>query len=276
MATQSVVTPGPRSTERAAISEKTLRTDRWWLLPLITFIGFSAFVIYSTWAAFDHHNYYTDPYLSPFYSPCLAKSCPSAIAWAHWNIGSWLSPALLILVFPLSFRATCYYYRKAYYRSFWLSPPACAVAEPHKKYTGETRFPLLIQNIHRYTWYPAAILGGILTYDAVLSFIYKDPITGGHHFFIGVGSFIFVINAVLILGYTFGCHSCRHITGGRINNFSKHPLRYRWWTFVSWLNKHHIRWAWGSLVWIGLVDLYVRLVATNNLHDYHHVFGAMH
>jgi hypothetical protein len=279
MATQTVATqepdsPEPRSTARAAISAKTLRTDRWWLLPLITFVGFSAFIIYSTWAAFANTHYYANPYLSPFYSPCLAKSCPDEVAWAHWNIGNWLSPALLVLIFPLSFRATCYYYRKAYYRSFWLSPPACAVSEPHKKYTGETRFPLLMQNLHRYAWYFAVIFSGILTYDAVTSFIYKDP--SGDHFFIGVGSFLFVLNALLILGYTFGCHSCRHITAGRINNFSKHPLRYKWWTFVSWLNKHHIRWAWLSLIWIAVVDLYVRLVSTGHIHDYHHVFGAMH
>ena len=60
-----------------------------------------------------------------------------------------LSPALIILIFPLGFRMTCYYYRKAYYRAFWLSPPACGVAEPHRPYTGETRFPLILQNIHR-------------------------------------------------------------------------------------------------------------------------------
>ena len=60
------------------------------------------------------------------------------------------SPALLILAFSLGFRLTCYYYyRKAHYRSFWQSPPACAVAEPHKRYTGETRFPLILQNVHR-------------------------------------------------------------------------------------------------------------------------------
>ena len=53
------------------------------------------------------------------------------------------------------FRLTCYYYRKAYYRSFWLSPPACAVPDGHKKYTGETRFPLIFQNLHRYFFYAA-------------------------------------------------------------------------------------------------------------------------
>ncbi len=37
----------------------------------------------------------------------------TVITW--WTI----SPALLILIFPLGFRLTCYYYRKAYYRGFW-------------------------------------------------------------------------------------------------------------------------------------------------------------
>ncbi len=61
-----------------------------------------------------------------------------------------------MLPFLLGFRLTCYYYRKAYYRAFWQSPPACAVAEPHGKYTGETRFPLIMQNVHRYFFYAAA------------------------------------------------------------------------------------------------------------------------
>ena len=70
-------------------------------------------------------------------------------------VGPWwaISPAIIILIFPLGFRMTCYYYRRAYYRAFWLSPPACAVAEPHRRYTGETRFPLILQNVHRYFFY---------------------------------------------------------------------------------------------------------------------------
>ena len=71
-----------------------------------------------------------------------------------------LPRAASILIFPLGFRLTCYYYRKAYYRGFWASPPACAVAEPHKKYTGETRFPLILQNIHRYFFYAALVVAG--------------------------------------------------------------------------------------------------------------------
>src|SRR5213080_3258196 len=56
---------------RASIAEKTLRTDRWWISPLTTFTIFSAFIVYATWRAFADSNYFAEPYLSPFYSPCL-------------------------------------------------------------------------------------------------------------------------------------------------------------------------------------------------------------
>ena len=79
------------------------------------------------WVA-DYH------YLTPFYSPCVSQRVhaggqPTSAAFLPdvW----WLPYAALTLPFLLLFRLTCYYYRKAYYRSFWLSPPACAVAEPH-------------------------------------------------------------------------------------------------------------------------------------------------
>jgi hypothetical protein len=194
------------------------------------------------------------------------KGCPPQADWAQLDGPMWISPALYILIFPLSFRATCYYYRKAYYRSFWLSPPACAVGEPHGKYSGETRFPLILNNIHRYAWYFAMIFAAILTWDAVLAFNFDG------HFGIGVGTGILVVNALLIAGYTLGCHSCRHITAGRINAFSKHPLRYRLWTFVNRLNNKHMQWAWASLVWVAVADGYIRLVANGTFHDYHHVF----
>jgi hypothetical protein len=279
MATQTVATQTARPTARAAIKARHLRTDRWWLDPLITFVVFGAFVIYATWAAFDHATvygngaphqwFYSKPYLSPFYSPCFADGCPSDINWGAVDVWHWLSPALYILIIPLGFRATCYYYRRAYYRAYWLSPPACAVAEPHKKYTGETRFPLLAQNLHRYFWYGSLIVGGVLAYDSVTAFMYTDH---GYHFFIGVGSFVLLINTILIWGYLLGCHSCRHITAGRINHFSKHPIRYRWWTLVSKLNHTHRQWAWASLIWIALADLYIRLVSNGTITDFHHIF----
>ena len=115
-------------------------------------------------------DYYASPYLSPFYSPCLDDCVEGASDFGQPFGVVAAVPALLILIFPLGFRMTCYYYRKAYYRAFWLSPPACAVAEPHAKYTGETRFPLILQNIHRYFWYAAVVVGVILSYDVVLAF----------------------------------------------------------------------------------------------------------
>src|SRR5437764_831868 len=133
-------------------------------------------------AGTGHRIYFADPYLSPLYSPCFMKGCPTQISWAQLNGPMWISPAIYILIFPLAFRATCYYYRKAYYRSFWLSPPACAVSEPHGRYTGETRFPLVLNNIHRYAWYFAMIFAGILTWDAAIAFDYDG------HFGFGVVS----------------------------------------------------------------------------------------
>ena len=145
-------------------------------------IGLLAFVAYSTWRAFENAYYFYEPLISPFYSPCLASNCAEGASMFGHPIGSWwvISPALLILIFPLGFRMTCYYYRKAYFRSFWLSPPACAVAEPHKSYSGETRLPLIINNIHRYFFYAGTLFNIFLTIDAVLAFRNAEKIGRAH------------------------------------------------------------------------------------------------
>ena len=94
-----------------ADSALTLRKDSWWVAPLVTGVVLGAFGIYSTWRALANEYFFAEPYLSPFYSPLILSD------W--WPF----SPALLILWAPLGFRATCYYYRKAYYRAYFLSPP---------------------------------------------------------------------------------------------------------------------------------------------------------
>jgi len=259
MATGTISTPG-----RAKIAERTLRTDRWWLQPLITFTVLFLFIIYATWRAFANKYYVAKPYISPFYSPCLAANCEPG-AGEVGIIGQWwkLSPALLILPFPLGFRLTCYYYRKAYYRSFWLSPPACAVAEPHKKYSGETRFPLIIQNIHRYFFWALLIFNTILTIDAIAAF--RNPQGEWGH--MGLGTLVLIANAVCLWMYSLSCHSCRHAVGGRLNHFSKHPVRYWMWTQVSKFNAHHPKWAWISLFSVAITDFYVLLVASGTITD---------
>ena len=254
---------GVGSPTRAQIDARTLRQDRWWLYPAATFTVFFGFVVYATIRAFWGSAYYSKPYLSPFYSPCLGDCVRGSSDFGQPFEGWPLSAALLVLIFPLGFRLTCYYYRKAYYRAFWFSPPACAVAEPHGRYTGETRFPLIFQNIHRYFWYFAMIFGVILTYDAVLGFRDADG-QWGH---MGLGTVLLLINAGLIWLYTLSCHSCRHIMGGKLKHFSKHPARYWAWQQISKLNARHMLLAWVSLIWLVLTDFYIFMLATGTISD---------
>jgi hypothetical protein len=261
-----VTTTADASAGRAQISARTLRTDRWWLPPLLTVIGLAAWVIYATVRVFMQKWYFVEQYhyLTPFYSPCISQGCdPEAAMFGRILPDWWFLPfAAATLPFLLLFRMTCYYYRKAYYRSFWLSPPACAVAEPHKKYTGETRFPLLGQNLHRYFFYAAAIISVLNTIDAVEALRGAD---GG--FGIGLGSVILWINVILLWAYTASCHSCRSIMGGRLNHFSKHPLRYKGWMFVSKLNHKHMELAWTTLGTLALTDFYVMALAAGWFSD---------
>src|SRR5919202_4844613 len=250
---------------RGGPAARTLRRDPWWAAALVTLVVLLGFVIYGTWVAFVNRNYYADPYVSPFYSPCLASNC----AHATWRlVGGWwrLSPALLVLPFPLGFRLTCYYYRKAYYRAFWWAPPACAVPDARRRYTGETRFPLILQNIHRYFFYLALPLPLILTWDALRAFHFPDG------WGVGLGTLVLLVNALFLWLYTLSCHSCRHLCGGKLNNFSRHPVRYWMWRKVTALNARHMPLAWISLVFVAFADIYVRLLATGVLSDPRLVF----
>jgi hypothetical protein len=251
---------------RPPIAAPTLRRDTWWLQPAIVVLVLGSFIVYSTWAAFQNAYYFAPPYLSPFYSPCISKSClHSTFGYGLPDITfpviGVLSPAFLILWGPGLFRLTCYYYRKAYYRSFWLAPPACAVRDVKRGYTGETGFPLWLQNYHRYTWYVAVIFIVLLTWDAILAFRFRDG------FGIGVGTIVMWINVLFLAGYTFSCHSCRHVCGGHVDVFSRSPARYGAWRFLTRLNERHPMFAWLSLFSVGLTDLYIRLVAMGIIRD---------
>jgi hypothetical protein len=246
---------------RAAISEKTFRTDRWWLSPLLTVIGLVAWLAYATVRVFMQSDYFSEGpgyhYLTPFYSPCLSNGCsPGAAEWGRF-LPNWpiIPYAAITLIFLLLFRLTCYYYRKAYYRSFWASPPACAVPDGHKTYSGETRFPLIFQNAHRYMFYAAFLISIINTWDAIRAFWGTDG--GGF----GLGNLVLLANVVLLWAYTLSCHSCRHIVGGRLKHFSKHPVRYKAWGFVSKLNGYHMGLAWTTLASLAITDFYVLAVS---------------
>ncbi len=243
---------------------QTSRKDLWWIQPLVTFLAFGGFIVYSTWAAFQGDHFRFGSYLSPMYSPELFSS-----SGEHTWFGKtpawmpvWVTAAMLILWAPGGFRLTCYYYRGAYYKAFWADPPSCTVGEPRKKYLGERSFPLIIQNIHRYFLYLALIFLVILSKDAYDGFHFDNG------FGIGVGSLVLLINVVLLGGYTFGCHSLRHLTGGIFDQISRRPVRKKVYDCVTCFNRRHMVWAWCSLFWVAFSDLYVRMCSMGVWKDF--------
>lgn len=242
---------------------QTNRRDQWWVQPFVTFLALSAFVVYATWAAFQGEHYEWGPYLSPFYSPLLFGE--GAHAWFGPKPGWWpgalpFSAALLILWAPGGFRFTCYYYRGAYYKAFWADPLSCTVGEPRNTYLGERWFPLVLQNVHRYFLYLALIFIVILTYD-VWKAVWFDDGAGGETFGVGVGSLLLAVNVVFLGGYTFGCHSLRHLAGGGRDEISKSSICSTGYACTSALNRRHNLFAWLSLFSVAFSDVYVRLLS---------------
>ena len=240
---------------------ETQRRDAWIaeILPVIIVLG--GFGIYATLRAFEGKFFQWGPYLSPFYSPLIDR-------YHRW----WpLSPALLILAGPLGFRTTCYYYRKAYYRAFFLDPPACAVSEGSKRnYKGETAFPFILQNVHRYFLYLAILFLLFLWKDAFDAFFFPGRL-GAQEFGVGFGSLIMLANVTLLTLYTFSCHSLRHLAGGKLDCFSCTtfgPPRHNAWSVLSILNERHMLFAWMSLFSVGLTDFYIRCLASGVFKDF--------
>jgi hypothetical protein len=234
---------------------QTLRKDNWWLGPLVTFLVLAGFVTYATARVIEGNHYMWGPYLSPLASPYIETK--------GFGIPL-LSPAALILPFPGLFRFTCYYYRKAYYRSFAFTPPACAVgARSPGNYNGERKL-LIFQNLHRYALYFALLFLVFLWHDFIKALNFDGK------FGVGGGTIVLFLNCTFLTLYTFSCHSFRHLVGGSINSYSEAPLgmlRHKLWGGVSRLNINHMAFAWISLFGVILCDLYIRSLATGAFHD---------
>lgn len=217
-----------------------------WFYPTSVVVVLTAFSIYGIWVTFFQHEGRWGPYGSPFYSPEFLSGLLK---------GTWFNfPAVLTVPWPLLFRGTCYYYRKAYFRSFFGDPRTCACEEKDNgRYRGETALPWVLNNLHRYTFYITVLVTFFLAYDALVSFWYQG------HFHIGIGSVLMVINVVLLAGYTYGCHAYRHLAGGRIDQISCSPIRYQLWLAATRLNERHAAWAWVSMFSVAFVDIYIRL-----------------
>jgi hypothetical protein len=248
---------------------QTSRRDAWWGPPLVTFLILSGFIVYATWAALQNAHYHAGPYLSPFYSPEIFGASPHAWFGVPTWWPSWLpfTPAVFILWAPVGFRLTCYYYRGAYYKAFWADPPNCAVGEPRSSYLGERSLPLVLQNVHRYFLYPALALIVFLGLD-VWHALWFPTGDGGTELGIGVGTLVLLANVVLLGSYTFGCHSLRHLIGGRHDILSNKPLQRSCYNCVSGFNKRHMMFAWLSLLCVAGADVYVRLVSMGVITDW--------
>ncbi|HZM72946.1 MAG TPA: succinate dehydrogenase [Candidatus Polarisedimenticolia bacterium] len=233
----------------------TSRLDNWASAPTLQAFVFTICATYLVvsgiiWNPLFGTPYDVDGYLSPLFSPL--------IVWP--DMPAWLSPGLLILWIPIGFRATCYYYRKAYYRFYFSDPPGCAVGEPRvlKHFATENAFPFILQNIHRYFLYLAFIPLAFLWIDVVRAFAPEGSLR------IGFGGVLFFVNVTLLTGYSLSCHSLRHVVGGKLDCFSctrRERARYEAWRWLSFLNRHHMAFAWASLLTVTLADLYVRFLA---------------
>ena len=212
---------------------KTLRTDTWWLEPALVAVSLAVFFGWLTISIFlEGWAYEIGPYLSPVYEPKLWES-------EHW----YASPAFVVLLGPVPFRATCYYYRRAYYRSFFLSPPACAVGDVAEDVQGRIAVP-----VHRPEPAPAV--------HVRRAAVHPHPLVGAAHSFYNRGlprartkagasasaRSSSCVNAFLLMMYTFSCHSLRHFVGGGLNCFSCTKwtrTRKRVWDYVTAWNAHH-------------------------------------
>ncbi len=233
----------------------TMRVDRWIIKPGLIAFGLVAFILYATVSAvfgipYFGVDYAAQGYHSPFFGMIIGDTI----------LPAWFSPAILVLWIQVLFRATCYYFRGAYYKAFFLDPPACAVGEPsvHRKYGMENRFPFILMNAHRFALYVAMIPLAVLWLDLVLAVLHDGGLR------IGIGVFLVAADAILVSLYVFSCHSFRHLVGGGMDCFScsaNTRRRHGIWQRVSAWNQYHGVWAWASLVSIIIVDLYVRAMA---------------
>ena len=235
---------------RARIAARTLRTDRWWVEPTVTFTLLVGWLLYALISTASQRYYFVEEYhyLSPFSSPCLSASCVPASR----DFGTWFGefppfvplgpagpavparvPADLLLL-PQGLLPLVLGSRRR---------PAPSPSRTGE-YTGETRFPLILQNAHRYFFYAAIVVSLINTYDVIRAFHGKD---GGvryrarHADHAGERRLpLWAYTAVLSTpAATSSAAGCGH--------FSKHPTRYWLWTQVSKLNTRHMQLAWTTL-----------------------------
>ena len=172
--------------DRGGPDVRTLREDRWWVQPAVTVIA-----AHGLRRLHDVGRLREQGLLRRRWPPTGTSSRRStrpASPGAAWP-GRGGTRLRHQLVAHHARRSSCSSGRSA------SGPPATTTAAPttgasgsrrrparwptrHKRYTGETRLPLILQNLHRYFFYLALLFNVVLTIDAVMAF--RMPGDGGH------------------------------------------------------------------------------------------------
>lgn len=248
----------------------TQRRDLWWLDSAMILAVLAAFVVYATWRVFENAHFAADNggahYLSPFGTPDLTGLFPAS--WSQ-TVPYLAYPAVLVLPIPAGFRFTCYYFRRAYYRSFVARPANCGVeAFKGNGYRGE-RGVMVLNNLHRYFLYLAIAKMLVDTWHVITA------VATPHGFYLGLGVAILLVDIVLLWGYVLGCHALRHLAGGRLDCYSCDAIslgQHNLWRGITKLNQRHGFWAMASLFSVAMTDLYIRYLAMHPTTT--HLFGV--
>ena len=266
------VEPAPATKPEGSVQRgfgDTFRVDRWIIKPALIAGGLILFILYATWSSIFGIPYFGFEYAAQgYHSPFFGIDLGGAL-----SLPAWFSAAILVLWIQVFFRATCYYFRGAYYKAFFLDPPSCAVGEPsvHRRFAMENKFPFILMNAHRFALYLAFIPLVVLWWDLVISMVHDGQ------FRLGLGVFLIAADAILVTLYVGSCHSFRHLVGGSMDCFSctaYTETRHGIWKWVSRINVHHGKYAWLSLFSIILVDLYVRALALDIINEATPVIGG--
>jgi len=242
---------------------RTNRIDNWMGQPMAMGGALILLLLYTAWRLTigDADIHYDDHRVtSPIFSPDIIYM------FGITGHPGWVNSAILILWIPFGFRGTCYYMRRVYYRSFFMSPVACWVDEPeiNKKlgYQGEKRL-FVINNIHRYMLFLAIAILLVKWYDVVHSM----HIMSG--FILDVGTIVLAIESALLTMYVTSCHAFRHVIGGRLDRWTTGTsgLMGKMHDFVSkkWINKSHGFWFWTSLSFVFIGDIFIMMVANGTI-----------
>ena len=237
--------------------------------------GLVAFFGYLTFRAFNATYVWFDPYISPTVAPPFftpTSGCPGAVPLDHAWFGafpSWWppflpqSPAFFAPALAIAFRLTCYYYRGACYKAAFMKPPNCAVGGAPFGYRGEQALLLFPEPAPLHALW-RSVSTGVLVVGRTGGVLQGRP-----RFGIGVGgrdgSERYVVDRS-----TFGCHSWRHLIGGRLDCFTCDNAispGYGLWKGSTWMNERHIAFAWFSLVWVAFTDFYIYLVSSGMIRD---------